>query len=93
MRLFSKAALRFDHPSGDAESVRVRPLAFADVPDWVRDSSMFKLASGDETVSEVETKSDEKKADKKAAEKSNVKEASEAAKAAEGTDVVAKDGK
>lgn len=87
MRIFSKVALRFDHPAGQEPAVVVRPQDFADVPDWVADSAMYKLASGDETVTEIETRNDERKADKKAASESNVKPPSNKAKAAEGTDL------
>lgn len=63
MRIFTKRAFRFDHPSGSPEvqSVYVPDQAFTDVPDWVEDSATFKLAIQDknELISVIESKKDE----------------------------------
>lgn len=64
MRIFSKRALRFHHPKDNQESAFVQSQSFADVPDWVEDSAMFKLASQDETVTVIESKKDEIAAEK-----------------------------
>lgn len=63
MRIFTKRAFKFNHPSGDPE---VRPVyvpdqTFSDVPDWVADSATFKLAIKDpnEVISVIESKKDE----------------------------------
>ncbi|MCL6442064.1 MAG: hypothetical protein K6T83_01135 [Alicyclobacillus sp.] len=52
-RIFSKVALRFDMP-GETPVV-VKAKEFADVPDWVLGSQMFKLASQDGTVTVIES--------------------------------------
>lgn len=62
MRIFSKKAFQFDHPTGAESSVVVQSQSFADVPDWVAKSSMFALASSAEEVTVIESKGDEKKA-------------------------------
>lgn len=59
MRIFSKKAFQFDHPAGDQPAVVVQPQAFADVPDWVEDSTMFKLASGEDSVMVIGSRQDE----------------------------------
>ncbi|WP_143088426.1 hypothetical protein [Paenibacillus algorifonticola] len=59
MRIFSKAALQFDHPKDFSVKASVRPGEFKDVPDWVEDSVMFKLASKDGTVMLVDSKAQE----------------------------------
>ncbi|RKN75007.1 hypothetical protein [Paenibacillus ginsengarvi] len=64
MRIYSKATLQFDHPTGAEPSVVARVGVFADVPDWVKKSGMFILASKDGTVTEIENKKDESKAEK-----------------------------
>lgn len=64
MRIFSKKAFQFDHPTGAESSVVVQSQSFADVPDWVSESAMFALASGSEEVTIIESKSDEAKAEK-----------------------------
>lgn len=88
MRVFSKTTLRFDDPDGQEPSVVVRAHDVgATVPDWVPKSNMFKLASADGTLEVLESRQDAAKAEKKAADESNVKPASEKAKAAEGTDL------
>jgi len=63
MRIFSKKAFKFDHPAGQEPAVIVRANEFATVPDWVKHSAMFKLASEAEQVSIIETKQDEKVAE------------------------------
>ncbi|QDX92063.1 hypothetical protein EEL30_06580 [Brevibacillus laterosporus] len=74
MRIFSKKSFQFDHPAGQEPAVVVQSQSFADVPDWVSRSLMFKLASQNEDVTLVENKQDEKVAEtgskaKKASEK------------------------
>lgn len=59
MRIFSKKAFQFDHPTGDQPSVQVRALDFATVPDWVADAAMYKWASQDGDVELIENKADE----------------------------------
>lgn len=59
MRIFSKKSLRFHHPKDNQTTATVQNQSFADVPDWVEESSMFKLASQDETVTVIESKKDE----------------------------------
>jgi hypothetical protein len=63
MRIFSKKHLRFHHPKDSEETVSIQSQSFGDVPDWVADSSMFKLASKDETVTVIESKKDELEAE------------------------------
>ncbi|WNF07261.1 hypothetical protein [Brevibacillus borstelensis] len=69
MRIFSKKAFKFDHPAGQESAVIVRSNDFATVPDWVKDSAMFKLASTVGDVSIIETKQDEKAAESDAENK------------------------
>jgi hypothetical protein len=61
MRIFSKKAFRFHHPAGAEEvpAVAIQSQSFADVPDWVADSAMFKLAQKDDAVTVIESKKDE----------------------------------
>jgi hypothetical protein len=59
MRIFSKKSLRFHHPKDREQAAFVQSQSFADVPDWVADSTMFQLASQDETVTVIESKKDE----------------------------------
>lgn len=70
MRIFSKKAYRFDHPSGrDAGGpVFTQALSFHDVPDWVKESNMFKLALSAGEVSVTDDKSEEAKVEKAAHE-------------------------
>ena len=93
MRIFAKKALQFDHPASQEPAVVVRAQDFAEVPDWVKQSTMFKLASqsGDVTVTETkqavkdaETGNKGKTAADKAkeAEEKALKEAEAKAKAA-----------
>lgn len=90
MRILTKAKLRFDDPNGQEPSVIVNPRdLFADVPDWVRNSTMFKLASSDGTAEVIESHTQEKNAEKAAPSEPVVKPPSEKAKAAEGTDAKA----
>jgi hypothetical protein len=66
MRVFSKKAFQFDHPADPNEaSVTVQALSFADVPEWVTESSMFKLASAEGSVEVIENKVQEAAAEKK----------------------------
>lgn len=59
MRIFSKKALQFDHPTNAEKPVVVQKDSFADVPDWVQHSTMFQLASSDESVLVIYSKQDE----------------------------------
>ena len=59
MRIFSKKAFQFDHPAGQEASVTVEAQGFADVPDWVAHSAMFKLASKAEEVEVIGSRADE----------------------------------
>lgn len=87
MRVFSKLTLRFDDPNHEQESVTVKALEVgATLPDWVSNSSMFKLAVSDGTLEVIETNKQGNVAEKKAADETNVKPASKKAQAAEGTD-------
>lgn len=66
MRIFSKRAFRFDHPAGapDVQPLYVRDQEFTDVPDWVADTETFKLAHKHELITVIESKKDEKEAEK-----------------------------
>lgn len=59
MRIFSKKALQFDHPTNAEKPVVVQLNSFADVPDWVQHSTMFQFASSDESVLVIYSKQDE----------------------------------
>ncbi|MGD8188565.1 hypothetical protein ACQCN2_01060 [Brevibacillus ginsengisoli] len=59
MRIFSKKSFQFDHPTGQEPAVVVLAGSFVDVPDWVSDSTMFKLASQDGDVDVIGNKKDE----------------------------------
>ncbi|MBG9773564.1 hypothetical protein [Brevibacillus laterosporus] len=88
MRIFSEKSFQFDHPAGQEPAVVVQSQSFADVPDWVSQSLMFKLASQNEEVTVVENKKDEKKAEtggkgKKDAEKKAEEKALKEAEATE----------
>ncbi|WPS86470.1 hypothetical protein SMD22_18430 [Brevibacillus halotolerans] len=63
MRIFSKKSFQFDHPAGQEPAVVVQSQSFADVPNWVSKSLMFKLARQNEDVTVVENKKDEKTAE------------------------------
>ncbi|MBY0054127.1 hypothetical protein H7K32_21170 [Brevibacillus agri] len=63
MRIFAKRAFQFDHPAGHEPAVVVQSQSFADVPDWVAASTMFKLASISDDVTVIEMKQDEKAAE------------------------------
>ena len=59
MRIFAKKAFQFDHPAGEVEPVKVQMQSFADVPDWVAESTMYKLASSAGEITVIESKQDE----------------------------------
>lgn len=59
MRIFSKKAFQFDHPAGSAPAVTVQAGSFGDVPDWIADSIMFKLAKQDGDVEVIGSRQDE----------------------------------
>ncbi|GED71180.1 hypothetical protein BRE01_48820 [Brevibacillus reuszeri] len=91
MLIMSKKSFQFDHPAGQEPVVVVRAHEFVEVPEWVKQSSMFKLASqaGDVTVTETkqavkdaETGNKTKSAAQLKAEEKALKEAEEKAKAA-----------
>jgi hypothetical protein len=54
MRIFSTKAFAFQ--GSDGEVVAVRPLDFAEVPDWVEKSLMWHWALKDGDVQEVASK-------------------------------------
>lgn len=60
MRIFAKKSFQFDHPAGAAPAVVVPYKSFADVPDWVAESTMFKLALQDEDILVTNNKKEEK---------------------------------
>ncbi|WP_216624730.1 hypothetical protein [Paenibacillus foliorum] len=62
MRIFSNVSLQFDHPTQAFPAEVVQHQTFATVPDWVKESSMFKLALADESITVIESKHDEYKA-------------------------------
>jgi hypothetical protein len=55
MRLIVKKALEFAHPK-TGETVAASPLVIADVPEWVRDTQMFKWAKADGDIEILEAK-------------------------------------
>lgn len=61
MRIFVKRSMQFDCPAGQNEPVTVMHQSFADVPNWVAESAMFKLASQDKSVTVIENPYDESK--------------------------------
>ncbi|NRS20596.1 hypothetical protein HP398_29695 [Brevibacillus sp. HB1.4B] len=63
MLIFSKKAFQFDHPAGQEPAVVVRAHDFTEVPDWVKKSSMFKLASQTSDVTVTESKQSVKDAE------------------------------
>lgn len=60
MRVFSKKTYQFDHPAGTEPAVIVQMQSFADVPDWVSESTMYTLASATGDVEQIGSKQDEK---------------------------------
>lgn len=68
VKIFSNKAFRFDHPADKSLSVTVRP-GFDDVPEWVKESAMYKLADKDGDVMEIKTREDEVAAEKGGAKK------------------------
>lgn len=68
MRIFSKKAYRFDHPANQEEPVRVQALSFANVPEWVKESGMFKLAYSAGEIELPQGKTEESKIEKAANE-------------------------
>lgn len=73
MRIFSKKSFQFHHPADQEASVNVQALSFTDVPDWVSDSTMYRLALSEGSIDVVETKADEIKAELKAEKKATAK--------------------
>jgi hypothetical protein len=59
MRIFSNKSFQFDDPTGEQLSVTVQHQAFADVPDWVVNSTMYKLADQDGDIMVINTSQDE----------------------------------
>lgn len=59
MRIFSKKTFQFNHPVDHQIHVTVQALAFEDVPDWVPDSMMYKLAEQDDDIMVINTPQDE----------------------------------
>lgn len=54
MKIFTKKAFRFDM-SGQ-KSITTKAMEFKTVPDWVKDTLIFKLASKDGTIQEIVSK-------------------------------------
>ena len=52
MRIFANKSFIF---SNGEDEVKVRNLDFADVPDWVAKTRLFKLAVGDKSIQVVES--------------------------------------
>lgn len=63
MQIFSNKSYQFDDPAGEQPVVIVKHGEFAAVPDWVADSTMFKLASADGDIRVIVGKADEKAAE------------------------------
>jgi hypothetical protein len=63
MRIFSKLSLQFDDPAGEQPAVLVKHQSFAVVPDWVADSTMFKLASAEGNIEILDGRQDVKAAE------------------------------
>jgi hypothetical protein len=59
MRIFSRKAFQFDHPAGADTPVVVQMNSFSDVPDWVTDSALYKLAAEGEDVLVINSPQDE----------------------------------
>ncbi|MEK8128670.1 hypothetical protein WMW72_12205 [Paenibacillus filicis] len=85
MRIFATKTYQFDHPTGAEDGVVVQHQSFADVPEWVTKSLIFKLAQKDGSVEVLESKQDEAAAEKgaKAAVKAEAKRLEAEAKAKE----------
>jgi len=68
MRIFSKKAFLFIRPdakldmanAGKETKVRVSPMQFADVPDWVDEDPLFSMAMADNDIEIVSGKAKEK---------------------------------
>lgn len=86
MRIFSKKAFQFNHPKNAALFVIVAAAAFADVEDWVADSTMFKLASKDGDVEVIGGRADEKAAETGAKGKTKAEKEAEAKAKADAKD-------
>lgn len=54
MKIFSKKTFRFDMK--EQKSVTIKAMEFKNVPDWVKDTLIFKLASKDGTIQEIVSK-------------------------------------
>lgn len=59
MRIYSKKSLQFDHPTNAEKPIVVQKDSFADVPDWVQHSTMFQLATSEDSVLVIYSKQDE----------------------------------
>ncbi len=72
MRIFSTKAYKFPHPDQSGSSVTVRARDFAEVPDWVQDTLLFRLATSDGTLTVSETRAQVAQVEKtEAADKAN----------------------
>ncbi|NHN33537.1 hypothetical protein [Paenibacillus agricola] len=63
MQIFSNRSFQFDDPAGEQPPVIVKNGEFAAVPDWVADSTMFKLARADEDIRVIVDRQDVKAAE------------------------------
>lgn len=63
MRIFTRKAYQFDHPSGAELAVTVFAQSFSDVPEWVTESTMYQLADQDEDIMVINSPQDEKEAE------------------------------
>jgi hypothetical protein len=55
MRIFARKAFKFLHPNLGEASIIVRAREFADVPDWVEGTLLFRLARQDEDITVMDS--------------------------------------
>ncbi len=67
MRIFSKKAFKFPNPGRSDSAVTVRAREFAVVPDWVKDTLLFRLASQDGDITVLESHAQVAEVEKKEA--------------------------
>jgi len=63
-RVFSKQAATFNHPKDYETTASVEALVFAEVPDWVMDSGMFKLLEKSKKIEVIVSRADIAKVEK-----------------------------
>ena len=61
--IFSKKSVTFNHPKDYSISHTVKHLMFENVPDWVRDSSMFEALMSEGSVRVIDSAADLKAAE------------------------------